>query len=61
MRLYFFYCGKALIGLGGCRIGSFESSKTQNAIEKDMSKTDMGREGSVSKGKQPRVPAKTLN
>jgi len=52
--------GKALIGLGGCLIGSFEISKTSNKFYLTYEQTDLGREGPMSRGKQPRLQAKVL-
>jgi len=50
--------GKALIGLGGCLIGSFDTSKTSNKFYFINKQTDIRREGLMSKGKQPRLQAK---
>lgn len=54
MCSFYNYFGIALISLGSCLIGTFETSKTPNEINLIHEQTDIGREGPMSRGKQPR-------
>jgi hypothetical protein len=56
--------GKALISLGGCLIAPLNLVKLRRGfnflLKGEVGQTDMGREGPVSKGEQPRPLAKVL-